>query len=65
MRGIDRRLVRAEASTEAGRTKPSTTWKFISEVADEATPKRHRLDPATAALWIAEARSIIAALMTT
>jgi hypothetical protein len=38
--------------------------KFISEVADEATPKRHRLDPATAALWIAEAQSIIAALTT-
>ena len=61
------RLLQAQRNIDRGRPDKAIDdlQKFIDEVADEATPKRHRLDPATAAVWIAEARSIIAALMTT
>jgi Big-like domain-containing protein/Calx-beta domain-containing protein/FIMAH domain-containing protein len=61
------RLLQAQRNIDRGRADKAIDdlQKFIDEVADEATPKRHRLDPATAAVWIAEARSIIAALMTT
>jgi hypothetical protein len=61
------RLVQVQKNLDRGRPDKAIDdlTKFIDEVADQASPKRHRLDPATAAVWIAEARSIIAALMTT